>query len=542
MLFTDLYQLVMVQMYWAEGVAGRKAQFDYFYRSNPDYGSHQAGFCVFAGLQPLLEWMTTVRITDDDLEALAAQRNPIGNPRFEPAFLDWLAEHGNFDALELDAVAEGRVVHPREPIITVTGPLAMAQLLETALLNMCNYPTLIATKAARITHSARGGSVLEFGMRRGPAGGVDEAIRAALIGGCSSTSNVQAAIAAGKDPKGTHAHSMVQAYLAMGEGELGAFRAFARQYPDECILLVDTIDTLRSGVPNAITVFSELREAGHAPGGIRLDSGDLAHLAVRSAAMLDEAGFTQTKIVVSGDLDELTIWQVLTQITEEATAAGLDADAIRDRLVYGVGTRLITSEGASSLGGVYKLTALEEEDGRWAPAVKLSENRAKIPIVGPKECFRLYDRSNTATLDLLMLPGEEPFGGPNPTGGAGSSGEPPRVAGVEANGPRTAAPPAVMIVHHPTEDGVFRTISRSDISRIERLVTPVLRDGKRTDQRADIDEMSRRRGADMAALDPGVRRLVNPHRYHVSLSEGLEHRQLETVAGMRELTRDVDGA
>lgn len=508
LLFTDLYQLVMAQMYWAEGLADRTAQFDYFYRTNPDYGSHQAGYCVFAGLQPLLEWMTDVTITDAELDALAAQRDPTGNPRFGSEFLDWLAGNGNFGSLELAAVAEGRVVHPHIPIITVTGPLAAAQLLESALLNICNYPTLIATKAARITQSARDGNVLEFGMRRGPGGGVDEGIRAALIGGCSSTSNMQAAVAAGRDPKGTHAHSMVQAYLALGEGELGAFRAFARQYPEECILLVDTIDTLRSGVPNAITVFGELRDAGHTPVGIRLDSGDLAHLAVRSAAMLDEAGFEDTSIVLSGDLDELTIWQVLTQIAEEAPDVGLRSEAIRRRLVYGVGTRLITSEGDSSLGGVYKLTALHDGEGEWIPAVKLSETRAKIPIVGPKRCFRLYDRSGTASVDLMMLPDEEPF----------DEGD-------------------VMTVHHPMEEGVCRTIARPDISRIELLNETVLRCGMRTDDPAAIDELSQRRADDVAALDPGVRRLVNPHVHHVSLSERLSRRQVETVAHLREVTR-----
>lgn len=512
LLFTDLYQLVMVQLYWAEGLAERTAQFDYFYRTNPDYGSHQAGFCVFAGLQPLLEWMTSVRITDAELEALSAQRDPVGNPRFDHGFLEWLAQHGNFGSLELTAVAEGRVVHPHIPIITATGPLAAAQLLETALLNICNYPTLIATKATRITQSARGGSVLEFGMRRGPAAGVDEAIRAALIGGCSSTSNVQAAIAAGRDPKGTHAHSMVQAYIALGEGELGAFRAFARQHPDECILLVDTIDTLRSGVPNAVTVFEELRADGHEPLGIRLDSGDLAHLAVQCAAMLDQAGFPEVSIVLSGDLDELTIWQILTQVGEEAVGLGMDPEAIHRRLVYGVGTRLITSEGDSSLGGVYKLTALRDRDGGWTPAVKLSETRAKIPIVGPKRCWRLYDTSGTATVDLMMLTDEEPFGSAD-----------------------------AMTVHHPIEEGVSRSIHRHEIGSYELLADTVLSDGTRSDDPAEVDGLSRRRAEDVAALDPGVRRLVNPHVHHVSLSERLNRRQIDTVARLRRTTAGPSG-
>lgn len=507
LLFTDLYQLVMAQLYFAEGLADRTAHFDYFYRSNPDYGSHQAGFCVFAGLEELLSWMRTVRVADTELEALAAQRDPVGEHRFSRSFLDWLADNGNFSRLEVRAIGEGRVIHPHTPVVSVTGPLAEAQLLETALLNICNYPTLIATKAARITQSARGSQVLEFGMRRGPAAGVDEAVRAALIGGCSSTSNVQAAVAAGVDPKGTHAHSMVQAFVAVGLGELGAFRAFARRYPNECVLLVDTIDTLSSGVPNAITVFRELRESGHEPAGIRLDSGDLAHLAVRSAAMLDEAGFTEARIVLSGDLDELTIWQVLTQITEEAPGAGLDPDALRRRLVYGVGTRLITSEGDSALGGVYKLTAIHDRAGDWTPAVKLSETRAKIPIVGPNRCWRLYDGFGVATLDLMMLPEETPF-----------------------------EDREVMTVHHPLAEGVCRRVTRAEVSRIELLSDTVLRGGERTCEPLGVDELAQRRAQDVACLDPGVRRLVNPHLYHVSLSEALHRRQDETVRALRTAT------
>ncbi|MEZ5238380.1 MAG: nicotinate phosphoribosyltransferase [Microthrixaceae bacterium] len=396
--------------------------------------------------------------------------------------------------------------------MTVTGPLAKAQLLETALLNFCNYPTLVATKAARIVQVAGDSPVLEFGMRRGPASGVSEAVRAALIGGCASTSDVQAAVAAGRDPKGTHAHSMVQAYLALGRGELGAFRAFAREYPDECILLVDTVDTLGSGVPNAIEVFRELAEAGHRPVGIRLDSGDLAHLAVAAAKMLSEAGFDDVRIVLSGDLDELTIWQVLTQIDEEAASLGVDPQGLRARLVYGVGTRLITSQGDSSLGGVYKLTALMGDDDSWVPAVKLSETRAKIPIVGPKDCYRLYDTAGTAVMDLLMLPGEQPFAPLDPG---------------------TGADPDTMTVHHPVEDGVSRTVRRGEFSHWELLVRPEISEGVRVGEPATLDDASRRRARDVECLDPGVRRLVNPHVHHVSLSTALLERQRETIASLR---------
>ena len=321
-LFTDMYELAMAQVYVTQGISERQAQFDYFFRSTPDYGTHQAGFCVSAGLGPFLDWLDSLEFTDAHVEALAAMRSPTGTPVFQPAFLDWLAATGRFDGIEVCAVAEGRVVHPHVPVISVIGPLAVCQLLETSLLNHMNYPTLIATKAARVVSSARGGRVLEFGMRRGPATGVNEGIRAALIGGCVSTSNVEAAIALGRQPIGTHAHALVQAYMALGDGEIGAFRAMAETAPDECILLVDTVDTLGSGVPNAITVFDELRAAGHEPVGVRLDSGDLAYLAVQTAKLLDDAGYPDASIVLSSDLDELNIWQILTQIGDDAERLG----------------------------------------------------------------------------------------------------------------------------------------------------------------------------------------------------------------------------
>jgi nicotinate phosphoribosyltransferase len=503
-LFTDSYQLVMAQLYMEEGIADRTAQFDYFYRSNPDYGSHQAGFCVFAGLEPLLGWMGSVSVTDADVDALASQRTPGGVRRYSEDFLAWLSAHGHFRDLEVHAVAEGRVVHPHVPMITVTGPLAAGQLLETALLNQCNFPTLIATKATRMVESARGGDVLEFGMRRGPGAAVDEAARAALIGGCRATSNVQASAALGTDPKGTHAHSLVQAYLALGHGELGAFRAFASRYPEECILLVDTVDTLRSGVPNAIEVFTELRAAGHEPAGIRLDSGDLAHLAVESARMLDDAGFAGVRIVLSGDLDEVTIWQVLTQIADEAPRAGLDADALCRRLVYGVGTRLITSHGDPALGGVYKLTAITDDTGAWVPAVKISENPAKVPIVGPKACWRLHDRRGKASVDLLTAPDEVPFDGSD------------RIT-----------------LHHPFHPGVRREVHRHDITVVEPLHDLVFTDGRVSTPSSTLDDLRARRRGDLDDLDSGVRRLVNPHRYHVSLSEELHRRQQDAVEQLR---------
>ncbi|NND85229.1 MAG: nicotinate phosphoribosyltransferase, partial [Acidimicrobiia bacterium] len=290
----------MAQVYYRQGLHERRARFDWFFRSYPDYGEHQAGYAITAGLEWLLEWMEETVFTADDIAALAAQRAPSGAPRFDEDFLSWLDGRG-FDAIRIDAVPEGRVVHAHVPTVIVDGPLAMAQILETALLNRLNYQTLIATKASRVKEAARQGAVLDFGMRRGPDLGASAGSRAALIGGADHSSNVEVSHLFGFDPKGTHAHSLVQVFMALGDGELEAFRAFASRYPDECVLLVDTVDTLQSGIPNAITVFRELEAAGHRPVGVRLDSGDLAYLAIRSAQLLDAAGFPDVSIVLSSD-------------------------------------------------------------------------------------------------------------------------------------------------------------------------------------------------------------------------------------------------
>ena len=488
---TDQYQLVMAQLYWKEGLGERAAQFDYFFRDYPDYGTHKAGYCITAGLGWLLEWMEKARFGPAEIETLDSQRTPQGERRFDRGFLSWLADNGDFGGIEVRAVPEGRVVHADAPVAVVRGPLAMAQILETPFLNRMNYPTLVATKASRVKEAARGGLVLEFGMRRGPESGADAGGRAALIGGCDYTSNVAVSEVMGLDPKGTHAHSMVQVFMALGRGELEAFRQFASLYPDECVLLVDTIDTIDSGVPNAITVFEELREAGHEPAGIRLDSGDLAYLAIQSARLLDEAGFAETGIVLSSDLDELAIWQIVSQIETEAPRYGLESSALLRRLTYGVGTRLITSEGDPSLGGVYKLVAIDDLEGAWEPAIKISEDPAKIPAPGEKKLLRIYDKRGLATADVIALEHEEV--------GVGEAIE----------------------LHHPQLE-VSRTLSRSQVSEVEPLLEVVFQDGQRADGQPALETLRSRRNHDLERLDPGVRRLINPHIYHVSLTTGLK--------------------
>jgi len=494
-LFTDLYELAMAQVYWREGIAEQNSQFDHFFRRYPNYGTHQAGFCVSAGLGPFRRWLGSLRFGTDEVAALGALRDSAGNAMFAADFLAWLADPDRFAALELTAVPEGRVVHPHAPIVSVTGPLAAAQLVETALLNHLNYATLIATKAARIVQSARGGTVLEFGMRRGPGAGVSDGVRAALIAGCAGTSDVEASVALGSSPKGTHAHALVQAYLANGAGELEAFRAVARAAPDDCVLLLDTVDTLHSGVPHAITVFEELRAAGHRPAGVRLDSGDLAYLAVQVAAQLDGAGFGDVPIVLSGDLDELNIWQILTQVDEEAARVGLDAGSVRRRLAYGAGTRLITSHGDPALGGVYKLVGVER-DGGWAPAIKISEDPGKVPLPGRKAVTRLYDGRGMAIVDLVGLADEDPLG------------------------------QATIVTHHPTRPDVSSVHSPDEVAAAEPLHEPV--DLTAPDEPLDV--LRGRCRADVERLDVGVRRIVNPHMYHVSVTDRLHHLRADLVA------------
>lgn len=498
-LFTDQYQLTMAQLYFRMGMHELNAQFDHYFRRYPNYGTHQAGYCVSAGLSWLLEWMGRARFGDEELACLRAQTTSSGARVFADDFLAWLREHGSFEGLTLRAVAEGRVVHPHAPLTVVQGPLAMAQILETALLNQLNFPTLIATKAARIRESARGRPLLEFGLRRAQGAGASAGTRAALIGGADFSSNVGISHVLGFPPKGTHAHSMVQAFVALGQGELAAFRAYAEIYPDDCLLLVDTINTLESGVPNAIRVFEELRRKGHAPVGIRLDSGDLAYLSIQAARMLDAAGFPRAAIVLSNDLDELLIWQILTQIAAEAPRYGVDADALIGRLVFGVGTRLITSDGEAALGGVYKLVALRK-DGAWRPAIKIADSPEKTPTPGSKQAWRLYDRRGKATLDLLTLADEDP---------------------------RQIDP---IVARHPSEHAKLRRLRQIDITEIEPLLEEVWRDGHPTGEDAPIEELRRRRAADVERLDVGVRRLINPHIYHVSLTERLWQLKQETIA------------
>jgi len=502
-LFTDQYQLTMAQLYYRMDLHEKRVQFDHFFRTYPDYGGHAAGFCINAGLGWLVDWMQTAHFREEDIAYLRSQKGRTGEPVFGEDFLQWLRQNGSFESITMSAIPEGRVVHPNEPLTIVQGPLAMAQILESSLLNHLNFQTLIATRAARIRESGRHRPVLEFGLRRAQNEAANAGARAALIGGADFTSNVGISHVLGYPPKGTHAHSMVQLFMALGEGELGAFRAYADIYPDDCLLLVDTINTLESGVPNAITVFEELKRKGHNPMGIRLDSGDLAYLSIQAAKMLNDAGFAETSIVLSSDLDELVIMQIIDQIELEAPRYGLDADELIDRLVFGVGTRLITSQGDSALDGVYKLVAVQEGN-EWRPAIKVSDTPAKTPTPGEKRVCRIYDKRGEATADLLSLADEKPE-------------EMERI-----------------LLHHPTKIAIYRELARNEISGIEPLLVDVLQEGKLVTPPPPIEEMRALRKADMERLYPGIKRLLNPHIYHVSLTERLWKLKEKLVASAME--------
>ncbi len=378
-LLTDLYQLTMGYGFYRQHKHEEEVVFDLFFRKN-----NLITYSVFAGLEQAMEYLLHWRFDDEDIAYLRSLN------LFSEDFLAYLRDM-RFTG-DVYAVKEGEPVFPGEPILTVKAPLIQAQFAETALLNIINHQTLIATKSNKICRATGGkGVVMEFGLRRaqGPDAGISGA-RAAIIGGCSSTSNVIAGKKFHVPVAGTMAHSWIMDYPT----EYEAFKAYADAYPENCLLLVDTYDTLRSGVPNAIKVFRELKAAGYKPKGIRLDSGDLAYLSKKARKMLDDAGFPEAIICVSGDLDERSISSLLQQ------GAKIDS--------WGVGTRLITSEDMPALGGVYKLSAVIDKNGKMTPKIKLSDNTAKITNPAFKSLYRLYDKeSGMAIADLITLKDEK---------------------------------------------------------------------------------------------------------------------------------------
>ncbi len=378
-LLTDFYELTMMQGYFKNNT-NDTVVFDAFYRTNPS-GS---GYAICCGLEQVIDYIKNLRFEKDDIDYFRSLSI------FDEDFLEYL-KNFKFSG-DIYAVPEGSVVFPMEPLVKVVAPIMEAQLVETAILNIINHQSLIATKASRVCYAARGEGVMEFGLRRaqGPDAGTLGA-RAAVIGGCIGTSNVQSAKMFGTPALGTHAHSWIMSF----EDELTAFRKYAELYPNNVTLLVDTYDTLRSGVPNAIRVFKEMKEAGTLTShyGIRLDSGDLSYLSKKARKMLNEAGFSEASICASSDLDEYLIDSLKNQ--------GAQINS------WGVGTNLITSKDCPAFGGVYKLAAIKR-DGKFIPKIKLSENQWKITNPGNKTFYRIYDKeSGKIKADLIALVGEK---------------------------------------------------------------------------------------------------------------------------------------
>ena len=379
-LLTDFYELTMMQGYFKTQNT-EKVVFDAFYRKNPCDG----GYAIAAGLDQVIDYIKNLRFSKEDIAYLRSLNT------FDEDFLNYLADF-RFSG-DIYAIPEGTVVFPREPLVKVVAPIMEAQLVETAILTIINHQSLIATKASRVVCAAKGDGIMEFGLRRaqGPDAGVYGA-RAAMIGGCIGTSNVLAGQLFDVPVKGTHAHSWIMSF----PDEYTAFKEYARLYPDACTLLVDTYDTLKSGVPNAIRVFQEMKDAGISPRklGIRLDSGDLAYLSKKARKMLDEAGFEEATICASNDLDEYLIHDLKMQ------GAAIDS--------WGVGTNLITSKDCPAFGGVYKLAAIKDKDDEdFVPKIKLSENTEKITNPGNKTIYRIYDKATgKIRADLICMVNE----------------------------------------------------------------------------------------------------------------------------------------
>lgn len=457
---TDLYEITMSAGYQVLGRGDRMACFDVYYRQNPDDG----GFCVFAGLESVIEYINNLEIFSDDIEYLA------GLGIFSKDALEGLKSGFKFTG-DVWAVPEGTVVFPNEPLIRVTGPISQAQILETTLLALVGHQTLIATKAARLCIAAKGAPVIDFGTRR--AHGTQAAFygaRSAYIGGCSGTSNVKAGKVFGIPVKGTHAHSWVESF----ENEIDSFRGFYKVFPNNCILLVDTYDTIQ-GVRNAIKVGKEIAAEGKKLLGIRIDSGDLAYYSKTARAMLNEASLDDTKILASSDLDE---WLI-----ESLQQQGAKID------IWCVGTRLMTSYQTPALGIVYKLMAVDHGDGRMVPRIKISHNPNKITNPGVKKIFRFYNGGNRMMGDLIAQV-DEPI---------------PRSRSVKA--------------HHPMYDHMKKTY-KPPFDTVE-LMIPIFVNGEQVYETPSLAHVRGVVSKQLNELEPEFKRFSNPHIYKVSLSEKL---------------------
>lgn len=477
-LLTDLYQLTMAQGYWKTGLSEDQACFHMYFRDNPFSG----GYSIACGMAQLAELVDGFRFSGEDCEYLAGLKAPGGGALFEPEFLEWLADLRL--SVDIDAVHEGTVVFPNEPLVRVTGPIMQCQLLETALLNCVNFETLIATKAARVCLAAES-PVAEFGLRRaqGYAGGV-WASRAAVVGGCASTSNVLAGKLFGLPVSGTHAHSWVMAF----ESELEAFRAYARAFPNNCILLIDTYD-VRQGLENAITVGLEMKQRGERLIGVRIDSGDLSWLAKMCRERLDEAGLSDCGVVLSNDLDEYTI----SSIRNEGAQV----------MSWGVGTKLATAYDQPTLGGVYKLSATRAgKDAPWVDRIKIAENSSKLTFPGVLGIRRYYHEDGFIAGDMVY----------------------------DVNAPINGEERIV----DPMDQLRQKVLSGK---RFEELLHPLARNGKSVLEPCYRDALAaaERVRQGLENVHETQKRMLNPHSYPVGLECGLAHRRLDLVASRRDI-------
>lgn len=474
-LLTDLYELTMMQGYFKNKDQNETVIFDAFYRTNPGDG----GYAIAAGLEQVIKYIKELHFSREDIDYLA------GLGIFSRDFLDYLKEFrftGN-----IYAIPEGTVIFPREPIIKVIAPIMQAQLVETAILNIINHQSLIATKAARVCYAARGDGIMEFGLRRaqGPDAGTYGA-RAAIIGGCIGTSNVLCGQLFDVPVKGTHAHSWIMSF----PDEYTAFKKYADMYPSACILLVDTYDTLKSGVPNAIRVFSEMRKAGIPLTfyGIRLDSGDLAYLSKKARKMLDEAGFTDAVISASNDLDEFLIDSLKVQ------GAAITS--------WGVGTSLITSKDCPAFGGVYKLAAVMGKDGQFIPKIKLSENTEKVTNPGNKTIYRIYEKeSGKIKADLICLV-DESFDESEP-----------------------------LLLFDPLEPWKKTRLPGGSYTMREIMI-PVFVNGECCYESPAVMDIREYCQKELDTMWDETRRLVNPHKVYVDLSKKLYDIKIELLDRM----------
>ncbi|MGD6796149.1 nicotinate phosphoribosyltransferase [Metabacillus indicus] len=476
MLHTDLYQINMAETYWEDNMHNRRAVFEVFFRKLP----FSNGYGVFAGLERIVEYLQNFSFTESDIEYL---RDELGYREDYLEYLKGVRFTGN-----VRSMIEGELVFANEPILRIEAPLAEAQLVETALLNIVNYQTLIATKASRIKHVVGEQSAMEFGTRR--AHEMDAAIwgtRAAYIGGFDATSNVRAGKMFGIPVAGTHAHALVQAY----RDEYTAFHKYARRHKD-CVFLVDTYDTLKSGVPNAIKVAKELGDKINFK-GIRLDSGDLAYLSKKARKMLDEAGFTETKIIASNDLDENTI------INLKSQGARIDS--------WGIGTKLITAYDQAALGAVYKLVSIEDENGKMQDTIKISGNPEKVTTPGIKKVYRIINTLNHKSEgDYIALEDENP-------------GEEKRLK-----------------MFHPVHTFVSKFVTNFEAKDLHE---DIFADGKLVYELPELQDIQQYAASNMEVLWDEYKRTMHPEEYPVDLSEACWENKMRNIEEVKTKVKEM---